>query len=562
MNWIGHGMSELRSIDPSWLDTRGGGLYSGQALGTPDPVPCNAGRRGRAHLLLIRVSRTSEAAISKPHTGVDPTRPGRLLSAALLAAAAGVVGLLAVRSLGWPLFHDAPLMHYVAWRILEGDVPYRDLFDMNFPGTYLLHLGVVGLLGSGDGAWRVFDLGWLAATVGAIAWYGRPFGARAAWLGGLLYAGYHLSAGPVQAGQRDFLLLLPLFLALGWTARHWETGRWGDLMWAGLAMGVAAILKPTPVLLWAALGLGASIPAYRRGDGVWEPPALMLAAGLIPVAGAGLWLAWLGALRPFEELLVGYVLPIYSRIGRVGLVGYISPRHWAFVALTLGVGALAAWRAWASGGLGPRRGLLILGIAYGGLHYVAQGKGWGYHLVPLVAFGGSLAASWIEDAREERRWVAGMMAAGLALLLVATGLKGYPNHGLGPEVRRRIAQEGDLEAAAAACGAGGQSVQALDTAHGAIHALLNAHIAQPTRFIYDFPFFHAVDQPYVSGLRQELIGGLQHRPPACIILMEEGWPDGGYERFTQFEALAALLVSDYRLSQDREGYRIYARRED
>ena len=48
--------------------------------------------------------------------------------------------------MGWPLVHDAPIMHYVAWRIAEGAVPYRDLFDMNFPGVYLLHLLVVTTL--------------------------------------------------------------------------------------------------------------------------------------------------------------------------------------------------------------------------------------------------------------------------------------------------------------------------------------------------------------------------------------------------------------------------------
>jgi len=55
-------------------------------------------------------------------------------------------------------------MHYIAWVIGEGGVPYRDVFDMNLPGVYLIHAAVIGLLGRGDLAWRLFDLGWLAAT--------------------------------------------------------------------------------------------------------------------------------------------------------------------------------------------------------------------------------------------------------------------------------------------------------------------------------------------------------------------------------------------------------------
>jgi len=49
------------------------------------------------------------------------------------------------RSLAWPLVHDSAIMHYVAWLISQGAVPYRDAFDMNMPGVYLIHLVVLTL---------------------------------------------------------------------------------------------------------------------------------------------------------------------------------------------------------------------------------------------------------------------------------------------------------------------------------------------------------------------------------------------------------------------------------
>src|SRR5439155_1580940 len=91
-----------------------------------------------------------------------------------LAGAAVVVGfgllamVLLVRSLPWPLIQDAPVMHYIAWRIGEGDVPYRDLYDINQPGVYVLHLALLRTLGAGDGAWRAFDLAWLAAPARSV----------------------------------------------------------------------------------------------------------------------------------------------------------------------------------------------------------------------------------------------------------------------------------------------------------------------------------------------------------------------------------------------------------
>ena len=94
----------------------------------------------------------------------------------MVAVGVTAVALAAVRLLWasrhWPLVHDAPLMHYVAWRILEGAVPYRDLFDMNFPGVYVVHMLGLRILGPGDAAFRAFDLGLLALT-GAGLWTAR-----------------------------------------------------------------------------------------------------------------------------------------------------------------------------------------------------------------------------------------------------------------------------------------------------------------------------------------------------------------------------------------------------
>jgi hypothetical protein len=69
----------------------------------------------------------------------------------------------------WPLVHDPPLMHYIAWLITQGAAPYRDVFDMNFPGTYLIHLAVIQVGGTGDAVWRAFDLLWLGG-ISAVLW--------------------------------------------------------------------------------------------------------------------------------------------------------------------------------------------------------------------------------------------------------------------------------------------------------------------------------------------------------------------------------------------------------
>jgi hypothetical protein len=67
------------------------------------------------------------------------SRPTSVSSKRTLAASAFLAGYLAGRSLGWPLIHDASLFHYIGWLVGQGLVPYRDIFDMNLPGIYLVH---------------------------------------------------------------------------------------------------------------------------------------------------------------------------------------------------------------------------------------------------------------------------------------------------------------------------------------------------------------------------------------------------------------------------------------
>jgi len=149
---------------------------------------------------------------------------GRVATWVVGGAGAAVVLWLVGRSVTWPVVHDVPLMHYVAWRISEGAVPYRDVFDMNFPGVYLLHLLVVRVLGTGDLAWRVFDLAWLGALALGAAVFAVPWGRAAAAAVVMLLALYHLSGGAWQAGQRDFLLCPFLVAGALGVVRWMESG--------------------------------------------------------------------------------------------------------------------------------------------------------------------------------------------------------------------------------------------------------------------------------------------------------------------------------------------------
>ncbi|HJR50238.1 MAG TPA: hypothetical protein VJ794_03975, partial [Gemmatimonadales bacterium] len=107
----------------------------------------------------------------------------------------------------------------------------------------------------------------------------------------------------------------------------------------------------------------------------------------------------------------------------------------------------------------------------------------------------------------------------------------------------------------------GAPVQVMDTTAGGIHALLRLERREPTRFIYDFHFFHDERDPRIQALRREFATALAAAPPAAVVVMRDTWPVAGYERLARFPEVAGLLARRYVLAREGEGYRIYARRE-
>jgi hypothetical protein len=520
-----------------------------------------------------------------------------VVGALVVLSLAVLAGALAWRSRGWPLIHDAPLMHYIAWRIGEGAVPYRDLFDMNFPGVYLLHLAALRLFGASDAGWRAFDLTWLAGTSLAAAALAAPWGRLAAAGAGFFFAAYHLAGGAWQTGQRDFLLCPFLLLAALGVARWAERpGRRASLAWGGLAVGAGITVKPHAGLFAAALlvlvavvarGAGRSLNRRLASDGgacsdrsprAWgpQPPGAPAARTAAPrrlaartagvsvaifaaaVAGPSLaivaWLAVAGALPAWYGIVVDYLVPLYSRLGRPGRWTFYRWQVW--IPIAAGV-ALSIRSALVNRRFGTRHAVVALGLGYGVAHFFGQGKGWEYHLYPLAAFAAVAFFAEAETLLDARRVAALPRLACVVAAGIMLGLKGVEAADaawIAAKERRVSALVADLD------GRIGPEdfVQVLDTTEAGVHALLRLHAVQPTRFIYDFHFYHDRETPVVRRLREEFLAGLDAHPPKFVVLFERGWPAGGYERVEEFPGLR-LRLSAYRIDRQRDGYIVYAR---
>ena len=105
----------------------------------------------------------------------------------------------------------------------------------------------------------------------------------------------------------------------------------------------------------------------------------------------------------------------------------------------------------------------------------------------------------------------------------------------------------------------GDTVQVLDVTEGGLHALLRLGVRQPSRFLYDFHFFHDQTDPRIVALQARLMP-LREGRPAAIVAMRDTWNRQGYDRLEQIPGLTTLLDRDYTLAVEGDGYRIYAKR--
>src|SRR3569623_174484 len=77
-------------------------------------------------------------------------------TACVLILVASGVGYI-VFTIHWPWMWDDQVFHYVVYLMKHGKVPYRDIYDLNMPGCYLMQRWAMSILGGGDVGWRLYE---------------------------------------------------------------------------------------------------------------------------------------------------------------------------------------------------------------------------------------------------------------------------------------------------------------------------------------------------------------------------------------------------------------------
>ncbi len=415
---------------------------------------------------------------------------------------------------GFPVVHDAAILHYVAWMISRGHAPYVSQVEMNLPGVLMTEWASMRVFGAdAAGLWRWDTFVGMCAVGAAAGLAGR--GVRlAAACGAMLAWIVHLNDGAFDFGEREWLIAALLVGAAWCAARCMET-RQAAWMAGCLALaGWAGAEKPFAVLMAAVLVamvlVDAQWPAVWGGAGRARVLPLVgwsVAGGLVPVVATAVYFRhWPGAFSAFlstEHTLGAW----YSAQGNNPL-SYLLLRVLSYpllLVLLLGLYLVARGRVWRE-----RRGALLLaGFVVGVVLYLAQRKGFPYHVYPLLLFGLPLGFASAQRGVESVAWDRRVVAVVLLLVGgVRLPLKLWREHAKTEyPVGTQQAVVRDLERLGGA--SLNRSVQCLDmTLGGCIGALYELKLEQPTGFVNDNMLFSGERRPFLAELHNRFLAEL------------------------------------------------------
>jgi hypothetical protein len=161
-------------------------------------------------------------------------------------------------------------MHYVGFLLDHGSSPYRDIADINLPGSYLIDYAVMHTLGGGSLAWRLFDLSLMLCSTLAMISIARPYGRFAGFLAGSLLTVVHGCDGIYELGQRDLVIAVLLLVAYAalFRATRDDCPQW--MIAFGLCASTTATIKPTFCPFGALMLLCLVCPAERSASRFWR----------------------------------------------------------------------------------------------------------------------------------------------------------------------------------------------------------------------------------------------------------------------------------------------------
>ncbi|MDI3337635.1 hypothetical protein QKW60_14555 [Defluviimonas aestuarii] len=499
------------------------------------------------------------------------------LRSALIAGFCVALGMLGL-TLTWEYSLDTPLLNYTGFLMSEyGFVPYRDFFETSMPGTFVIHYLIAATGLTGNVAFLLLNAVVLVLVAATSWWALHPVSRSAALLAAPMVVVLILLTGPNNIMQRDWLIVLPVTLALALVTNGKPDGAGLRLFTVGLLFGLVATIKPqlaaaAPIVVVAdwAMTQGARNWLHRGIGAI----SISLAGFAVVPAAILLWLSLSGGLTDFLFMLREY-LPLHVQQnfnhefhapgeGQAWSLGdYVQWRWQRSFLLASGLSAaICAILAWTYA-LRSRIAIAAL-IGLWGFYLLVPGLAgqyWLYHSMPWLHFGGMLAALAIAEASRFGRPTLVWGARFVLLLALAFHTKGMTRKFLGAIDRK--ATSGRVEEVATAIDRWlpeGGTVQPIDwTAGGTIHAMLRTKAKLGTSFLYMYHFQHHVSTSTNAMLRTRFLAELEHSPPDLVVEAVPHEEVSGWDTDVNFPEYDAFIASHYRVVDQTSGANILMR---
>jgi 4-amino-4-deoxy-L-arabinose transferase-like glycosyltransferase len=204
----------------------------------------------------------------------------------LLMAALVLTWILRMNFWGQPFEMDEGAYGYMGWGMLNGLVPYKDMYDQKPPGIFVLNSLVFLLFEPTALNVQIFASIYSLGSVLAVFLVTKKLaGGEEGCLAALLYAifscGPHIQGGGVNS---EVFMVLPYTLAAYFFLKLLETGRRKNYLYFGFWTSLACTIKQVALVnfLWLASYLVVRMWQRRQ----WDSVSRVLADGFLVVVGA------------------------------------------------------------------------------------------------------------------------------------------------------------------------------------------------------------------------------------------------------------------------------------
>jgi hypothetical protein len=453
----------------------------------------------------------------------------------------------------------------------HGKVPYRDIFEMNVPGTYLAYSIIGKITRYNELGIRCADI-FILLMIAVLNWvWMKRIDSRSAWFGSVAWSFSYLGIGPQMSLQREYLILLPLLVGIVISSFRNQNQKFWLSIATGFCFGIAATIKPHSLI---GLIVILSFQYIDNRNSYIRKILLPTIIGvLLPIIAFGIWLYVIGADRAFIDIAVNY-WPLYTHLdGHFATISgmarfvYLFQKMRTFAGLGLWVaaalvGSYVVLFVTSMNQLQKRQVsiLLFLALAYT-IYPIFAGQFFTYHWLLYLFFIIQLSSLCLIRQPAEFKPAQRVFPVLVLLFVLFTSL---PVRALISAITEKSTDKREervnqisnfLKENVVA----GEAVQPLDWTGGAVHALLRSKTMIATPFIYDFHFYHHVSNSYIQQLRTRFIRDLKNSRPRFILQVtdeDKPWVSGS-DTTREFKELQSILDEHYKIVFKGDGYLIY-----